>query len=401
MANKLPNTSTSTNIDDPSTFLDDTVLSTFETAIFRMPNQSLPTLKLAPNTMVNNLVQTEQEKFYQPLEGTGLARVSANGSKNGCWFDAFLTAVSTKYKSLSLKNRSDIETMFRKWCAAEPHVNAIHKAAPNFLKKAGLCPALDAFKASLGADKQEIDELDGYLIAWYFGVNLVYLKHDDASKQIKIVCNTSYQSPDCSCIFLYHTGNHFEPCTVVADGQAEKGLEYLFQWDDRILCQLQTLSKQCTNDLFDTSWVKPNCTDSNVGQQRVLTTKALKASQSVPSSVRKAPVVPPMRTASPPPPPPKKGSPPLNAKDAAAAALAAVQTPKPTKKNTKKVAAKQKTLSAKDAATAALAAVKTPKPNNKNTKKKTFKRLSAKNAATAALDAVQKPKTRRRTRRNR
>jgi len=362
MANKAA-TSNTIRIEDPGQYLETTVLSSFETAVFRTKNR-LPSLKLA--TVSGNLVQTEQEKFYQPLEGTGLARVSANGSRNGCWFDAFLTALSAKYRNLSLKNRIEIETLFRKWCAAEPNVSAIHKAAPNFLKKADLCPKLDAFKASLGADKQEIDELDGYLIAWYFGVNLIYLKRDEASKQIQIVCNTSYQSPDCSCIFIYHTGNHFEPCTVVADGQTEKDLEYLFQWDDRTLCKLQTLSKQCTNDLFDTSWVKPNCTDSNVGKKRADAAKALKASQ-----VQKTlPPPPPVRISPPPPPPVRKTSPRLNAKAAATAALAAVQT---------------------------------PKPNNKSTKKKTFKRLTTKvNAAKKALNAkeatVQKPNTRRRRR---
>jgi hypothetical protein len=332
MANK-PNTSRGT-IDEPDEFLYKTALSKLETAVFRI-KQELPSLKLAPTTVTRNLVQTEKEKLYQPLEGTGLARVSANGSKNGCWFDAFLTALSNKYRNLSLKSRIEIETLFRQWCAAEPNVSAIHAAAPNFLKKAGICPKLDAFKASLGANKKEIDELDGYLIAWYFGVNLIYLKRDDASKQIQIVCNTSYQSPDCQCIFVFHTGNHFEPCSVVTDGQAEKDLEYLFDWSDTTLCQLQIVSKQCTNDLFDTSWVKPNCTDSNVGKQRAAAAKAAKAimnknknknkKNGVATNTKKNGATKKNNK--------KNKSVPVNAKTAAAKALATVQKPKTRRRN--------------------------------------------------------------------
>jgi len=139
-------------------------------------------------------------------------------------------------------------------------------------------------------------------------------------------------------MFLFHTGNHFEPCCVVEDGQQEKDLEYLFDWSDTTLCQLQIVSKQCTNDLFDTTWAKPNCTDSNVGKQRAAAAKAAKASMNknkkngTATNTKKNATTNTKKNNT--TKKNKKNKPvPMNAKTAAAKALATVQKPKTRRRN--------------------------------------------------------------------
>jgi hypothetical protein len=143
---------------------------------------------------------------------------------------------------------------------------------------------------------------------------------------------------------------------VVEDGQQEKDLEYLFDWSDTTLCQLQIVSKQCTNDLFDTTWAKPNCTDSNVGKQRAAAAKAAKASMN------------------------------KNKKNGTATN---------TKKKNATTNTKKKNATTNTKKNGAATNTKKNNTTKKNKKNKPVP-MNAKTAAAKALATVQKPKTRRR-----
>lgn len=217
---------------------------------FFVEDKSKDTGMLSQNAKTN-------QKTYQNLIELDLARVSASGVGNNCWFDSFLQCVSPKQNSLSLLNRSLIAKRFREWCGI--HASLLQKQQPKILIGTPLFQTEAEFTADIKDEDEEIDIMTGFVIAWFFGFNLVQLRRDKG--RLRIVCESSYQSPDCKAIFMYHTGNHFEPLVEL---HLDDSLPFksVFSWKDDALCGLKTLNTLCTSLLFDNTWKQPtNCSE--------------------------------------------------------------------------------------------------------------------------------------------
>jgi hypothetical protein len=203
------------------------------------------------------LGQTSQDnlKSYQSIPSLKLSRISASGYNNCCFFDSFLTCMSPIYRGLSLQNRQMVFVAFRNWCAVNS--DKILEQAPEFVKK---LIDLTSVKEEIVNLNIEIDYLTGFIIAWFFGVNCVFISkprdRNIASKYTwSIVCESSYQSPDCKTIFMINTlpltagaAGHYEPLGTLslneADQLDESKSKFLFDWTDRDLCKIKTICNE-------------------------------------------------------------------------------------------------------------------------------------------------------------
>lgn len=249
----------------------------------------------------------DNQKEYQVIPSLGLTRISADGNGN-CFFDSFLTIMSPTYRTLSIEQRRPVMAAFRKWC--ETNSQSIIQSIPKKILSEKFASYSDTTGDKLKAElnrrvnttinvrqknssgknvivkkpvviDEEIDFEVGYLIAWYFGINLVFLatpEHHDMypdSTNYEALCNTAYQSPSCKVGFIAFSGNHFEPlidAKFTEDGKLnEKDTAFLFQWQDPRLCLVKTVAERCLEGPYsDTykSWTEPGCAAAGGGKRR-------------------------------------------------------------------------------------------------------------------------------------
>jgi hypothetical protein len=251
-------------------------------AVFRTPNPPtfLPRQTTVPETLVKfpNIEQSyspifsgildeqisENKKSYLQIPNFGsFTRISASGVNNCCWFDSFLTCISPAYRSLSLEQRQSVFPVFRKWCNTRK--TKILAEKPSYL---------DTFYT----DDEFINDT-GFIIAWYFGVNIIYIKFEESGPVIDTTM--SIQSPDCQTIFMIHLGGtgagaHYEPVGILGlnDNQTlnEATSTFVFDWNNRQICQMQNLP---------TTWSLPICLTNNSGSVRSANTNNTAARASV------------------------------------------------------------------------------------------------------------------------
>ena len=202
---------------------------------------------------------SKNEKSYLQIPNFGsFTRISASGINNCCWFDSFLSCISPAYRSISLENRQEAFTAFRSWCSKNSDKILSQKPA-----------ILNAFYTNqefvdeLQSSTSEISVLAGFLIAWFFGVNIIYIKLEPSGPIIDTLMST--QSPDCKTIFMIHIGGsgagaHYEPVGILgltADQKLDESTStFIFDWSDQRICQMQNLP---------ITWTLPRCKDTNSG----------------------------------------------------------------------------------------------------------------------------------------
>lgn len=212
----------------------------------------------------------------------GLTRFAADGSQNNCWFDAFLFTSSDFYRTQSLSKRQELAKSLREWC--KDHSDVI---VNNFPQEFRDLPGFDDFNtgAKLRSELQgmkELESLAGFIIAWYFRLNLVLVNAPgptSTSRGYELNCFTNIQNEDCQCIVMLYTGNHFEPLVFYNDENNDtKGK---FKWTNPDLCKIRDLSANCDSNedfqdvLQDSTirswfghWTRPNCEEVNFGGRR-------------------------------------------------------------------------------------------------------------------------------------
>lgn len=207
------------------------------------------------NSSYTGILPQGNAKTYQTISSLKLSRVSASGYNNCCFFDSFLSCMSPKYRSLSLQNRQMVFVAFRNWCAVNSE--KILEQVPEFIKK---LVDVKTIKDEIVNLNIEIDYLTGLVIAWFFGVNCVFItKPRDKNIASKytwaVVCESAYQSPECSTIFMINTlpltegaAGHYEPLGTLSlkeDGRLdEMKSKFLFGWTDRDLCKIKTICNE-------------------------------------------------------------------------------------------------------------------------------------------------------------
>jgi hypothetical protein len=271
-----------TFIENPTKLLEESVPGLTGAARMAAVTKVAPTFRILEGTSLASgmLSETPTEKTVQELPRINLSRVSASGAALNCWFDSFLQCMSPKYRSLDLARRNDIRVGFRKYLGQEKVLNAILAQKPALMNH----PALDFTDAKFINDirletknakgtiiQKDLDYTSGFLIAWYFGVNLIYLKRLHFPKEdrydLDVICETSYQSPDCKTIIMCNIGGyHFEPVgkVVLTDDskllEGEGGSKFLFSWEDKELCSLKEFNNTLQCDLYP-KWSAPTiCT---------------------------------------------------------------------------------------------------------------------------------------------
>jgi hypothetical protein len=202
---------------------------------------------------------SQNQKSYLKIPSFGsFTRISASGKDNSCWFDSFLCCMSSAYRSISLENRQRIFPIFRRWCFKNS--DKILSQKPTILN--GFYTNKE-FTDELQSSTSEISVLAGFLIAWFFGVNIIYIKMESSGPIIDTLMST--QSPDCKTIFMSHIGGsgagaHYEPVGILgltADQKLDETTStFMFDWSDQRICQMQNLP---------TTWTLPRCKDTNSG----------------------------------------------------------------------------------------------------------------------------------------
>lgn len=261
------------HIVDPSAYLDYVLMNELQEGERMLQTDvnagEMPSIAKSPkpgDVMLPSSVK-KNAKSYQTIPFVGLARVASSPDDNHCWFDSFLTCISKKYNMLNLQKRDNVVKGFRKWCSREENLSKIIKGFPKKIYKIkSEAPSEELLRTDISTLDGFIDARTGFAIAWFFGVNCIYI-HQDEEENIVLECQTSYQSPDCKVVFIYHTGNHFEPIGLLSEDDIKVGKKYkvenikfLFQWNDPALCNVKYMNKLCGGkDAFvmDSSWEKP------------------------------------------------------------------------------------------------------------------------------------------------
>jgi hypothetical protein len=253
-----------TFIENPTKLLEESVPGLTGAARMAAVTKVAPTFRTLEGTSLASgmLSETPTEKTVQELPRINLSRVSASGAALNCWFDSFLQCMSPNYRSLDLARRTELRVGFRKYLGQEPVLNAILAQKPTKHETFQLIFTDftdDKFKKDVrgetieaGRALTDLDSLSGFLIAWYFGVNLMYLRRT-RENELVMMCETAYQSPDCKTILMCNIGGyHYEPVgtVVLTDDskllEGEGGSKFLFSWTDKELCKLKGLSKTCS-----------------------------------------------------------------------------------------------------------------------------------------------------------
>jgi hypothetical protein len=256
-------------IENPSLFLQ---------SIVSIPKSINPP-KFEKNTRASLLIDTRvNSKLVESTNIPGLSRISSSAENNCCWFDSFLQCMIPAYRSLSIETRIPIFKAFRAWCAKDENIKKILNEAPSFMNKSGLSDVLIQFKGNVQNLTSEIDWLSGFLIAWYFGVNLIYV-NQPYKGLYALVCETAYQSPNCSSIIMNlsessaSSAKHYEPIGIISlNNQSmldELKSRFIFNWKEEntpgsdALCYLKLFKELvCDKSGFKIhdSWKYPkNC----------------------------------------------------------------------------------------------------------------------------------------------
>jgi hypothetical protein len=286
-----PGFNSSGNISDPSAFVEDILIKHSKISLIGAQRafKEYPTFKedktTSGNLMDNN---TDGSKKYQSIDSLKLTRVSASGAKNCCWFDSFLYCMSLKYRKMNYIQRQQTYINFRNYITKNKE--EIKKYIPSSYDI--IKPILDEDLTDKNKEK-EIDSATGFGIAWYFGVNLIYIRYKDTN--VTIICDYAYQSPDCKTIIMNYTGNHFEPVGILGlDPESkfsEKESTFLFDWSDSALCPLKTIQTKCKeeNPSFDKIWTEPSSceTPAPSGGKRRKTRKARRSKRKATKSRRR------------------------------------------------------------------------------------------------------------------
>jgi hypothetical protein len=284
---------TGNNITNPTEFLE-SVLERLPgvPALFRAATGGgeAPTF-VENNESSGNLINDDEgNKLYQTIPYLGMARVSASGADNCCFFDSFLFCMSPKYRKLSIPNREIVFKLFRSWCNSNSKriLATANKQMVNTLSETqGL--AVNGGKRNLQLAEQSIEKdftskinaigiATGWVIAWYFGVNLIYMYQNEyPGKNVNmsyphylIHCPTAYQSQDCKTIIIRQGVNHFESIGTVGitnNKLNESNSKFLYEWTDSRLCALKTFAKKVCQEakgLLYKTWKFPEvCNDDN------------------------------------------------------------------------------------------------------------------------------------------
>jgi hypothetical protein len=208
------------------------------------------------DTVKHNLKKFE----LLPDIGTSFACVFTDIREGNSWFDAFLTIISPKYRDLSVQDRSGVAKGFRKECARISD-SIMEQIPDNFF---------DAFNVDAKKFKSEIEGSKdinmgfGFFIAWYFGLNLVYLEQTPDGHEI--IAPSCYQSEECHAIFMKTHLDRFNSIVVLNLDKEEYDEEEstsVFEWTDKRLCKLKELSKEVKKTIIDTRWDFPTSEDCN------------------------------------------------------------------------------------------------------------------------------------------
>ena len=240
------------------------ILRTKNTPIFKKygaelsPNL-LRTPGLSPETYVGMLFEEKDKNFksYLPIQNTQpFTRISSSTDRNICWFDSFLTCMSPSYRKISLVHRKEIVTQFRNLCKKNKEM--ILTQIPSFFPK----NFIKIFNDDIDNLNGPIETHTGFLIAWYFGVNIIYYVLNDEGLFIFNDPYINYQSPDCKTIFMTYIdeSKHYEPLGILGltsdNKYDEPASTFVFDWSDPRLCALPGRPD---------TWTLPICADSNAG----------------------------------------------------------------------------------------------------------------------------------------
>jgi hypothetical protein len=181
-------------------------------------------------------------KHYKFISSVGLFRMAASAADNCCWFDSFLQCTSPHFRAMKLDQRLDYVHAFRDWC--REHQYEIYYY---FVDKNPVYSLLindRDFEEEMAKHDEEIETMAGFVIAWYFGYNLVFLPRDKASRnEIAVFCASCNQTLDKKVILMHFTGNHFEPVGYIeanVAGQLDEAASmFAFDWSDGRLCGLK------------------------------------------------------------------------------------------------------------------------------------------------------------------
>lgn len=230
---------------------------TFEKYGTNLPANIINTPGLSPSTYIQMLSEEADRniKSYLAIPTIeSFTRISASGNKNICWFDSFLMCMSPSYRGLSLKNRPKVVSGFRNWCRLRQ--DKILAQIPSFISQ----EFVNIFKNDLNNQSGPIEAHTGFMIAWYFGVNIIYYILNNEGVFIFNDPFINYQSPDCKTIFMIHSEEsfHFEPLGILGLTPDNKYNEatstFLFKWSDDKLCALPGRPD---------NWTLPVCDGSN------------------------------------------------------------------------------------------------------------------------------------------
>ncbi len=198
---------------------------------------------------------TKNQKKYMDMPILNLSRLSSSGDDSHCWFDSFLQCMSPKYRTLSNANRNTVFHEFRLWCRTNKDI--LYKVSPNKIYNSEeLAQEYLISKAEFMSDLTNtgsfINAMTGFVIAWYFGVNVVYIYTN--SGNLEISNQSAYQSETCKTIFIYFIRNHFEPIGAFnvdsTNKQDETRSKLLFDWTDPRLCAMKVLSTLVPHSYF-------------------------------------------------------------------------------------------------------------------------------------------------------
>jgi hypothetical protein len=209
---------------------------------------------------LGNLRNGKNSKTFQTIPVMGMVRLSTSTVNNCCFFDSFLTSMSPKYRTLPIDNRPTVFNLFRRWCAN--NTGRILAVKPEMADK--LSPTVNnaitnanhtnsQFVEDVQNLKKEIETNTGWIIGWYFGVNVIYIYNPlqlpvGELPRYNISCQTAYQSPECKTVIIRQGVGHFEPIGVLGLTMGkynEATSTFLFDWTDKALCALKVFADTC------------------------------------------------------------------------------------------------------------------------------------------------------------
>jgi hypothetical protein len=243
------------------------VESVYEIEDITLPKSNKPTFVQYESDANKNTVKNNSKKFELLPDLPGFACVYADIHGGNSWFDAFLMIMSPKYRNLSVQDRHNVAQGFRKECTRIS--DSILNQIPDEFFVAFKVDAKN-FKSELGGSK-EINMGFGFFIAWYFGLNLVYLEQIPDGHEI--VAPSCYQSEECHAIFMKKYLDRFNAVVVLnldMEIYNEEESTSVFKWADKRLCKLRKLSESVDkNTPIDTHWEFPISEDCNATNEPV------------------------------------------------------------------------------------------------------------------------------------